>query len=64
VKAIWIFQGFIIVLTNALKWCLFPAVEYEDHVCSKPEAHASQGTYVHLVARWLPFWRRGNELLI
>jgi hypothetical protein len=39
-------------------------VEYENHVCSNTEARASQRTDVHLDARWLPFWHRGNELLI
>jgi hypothetical protein len=39
-------------------------VEYEDHVCSNTEARADQRTDVHLDARWLPSWHRGNELLI
>jgi hypothetical protein len=51
-------------LTNALKWYLLFTVEYENHVCSNTKARASQRIYVHLVARRLPSWRRGDELLI
>jgi hypothetical protein len=39
-------------------------VGYEHHDCSNTEARASQRIYVHLDARWLLFWHRGNELLI
>jgi hypothetical protein len=38
--------------------------ENENHVCTNAEARASQRTVVHLDACWLPFWHRGNEILI